>query len=72
MKRRYVISESRKPQAKPLPKDRWQGRTFIEANGVICEVVAAGKMPTEDWPHGSGCSLDELYKPTVGNPIVKP
>ena len=72
MKRRYVISESRKPQAKPLPKDRWRGRQFIEADGTNCEVVASGKMPSGDWPHGSGCSLNELNKPTVGNPVVRP
>lgn len=43
---------------KPLPRDAWQGATFIESNGVELEVVACGKMPGPDWPEGMDCRRD--------------
>ena len=73
MKRRYVVSKYARKAPPPLTKDRWQGRrVFRGANGIVCEVVASGKMPTEDWPNGSGCSLMPLESRTFGNPGVKP
>lgn len=38
------------------PKASYRGDTFVDANGERFEVVS-GKMPTPDWPHGSGSSL---------------
>lgn len=51
---RHRVEKNRKrkePMVQALPKDRWAGaRTFREADGTLCEVVASGKLPTPDWP----------------------
>lgn len=40
----------------PLPKDRWQGRTFVEADGHELDVIwdgnANGPELLKDWPEG--------------------
>lgn len=58
-------------QGQRLPVDRVQGREFIEADGTVMDVVCSGKMPTKDWPHGSGSTLgDPLRHRTEGHPVV--
>lgn len=53
-----------------LPQGRYDGRTFVGENGTEYE-VSSGKLPTGDWPHGSGSTLgDPLRHRTAGHPVV--
>lgn len=53
-----------------LPQGRYDRGSFIGENGVEYE-VNSGKLPTKDWPHGSGSTLgDPLRHRTEGHPVV--
>jgi hypothetical protein len=56
------------PKPPPLlPKDVWQGRTFIESDGTVCEVIYSGRhMPQTDVQQG------RYRGRTQGHPVVKP
>ena len=64
MKRRYVTHGPKCPVI--LPKDVWQGGTFIEADGTICEVIYSGRhMPATDIQRRVGS------RRTIGHPTVR-
>lgn len=57
----HRVKRQPEPRLFAFPRDHWEGGTFVEADGTVCEVTCSGKMPSEnDWPEGGSVKEDRM------------